>query len=405
MKNSIPSRKDFDQYMIPVYSPAPFIPVKAHGSTLFDQSGKDYIDFVGGIAVNALGHANPELRKALIEQSDNLWHTGNGYTNEPVLTLAKHLVEATFADKAFFCNSGAEANEAALKLARRYARQNFSEDKNEIIAFNNAFHGRTLFTVSTGGQPNYSKDFAPLPGGISHLPFNDLEALKAASSDKTAAVIVEPIQGEGGVIPATPEFLQGVRELCDQHNAVLIFDEVQTGVGRTGHLYAYQGYGVTPDVLSTAKALGGGFPIGAILTTDKFATGLTVGSHGTTYGGNPLACAVANVSLNIIDSEAFLADVRAKEAHFVEVLKKINSELNMFSDIRSAGLLIGCQLTDEFAGQAKAISVLATEYGVMTLIAGANVVRFAPALNISESEMETGLSRFEQALKEYKTRK
>ncbi|WPC72381.1 bifunctional succinylornithine transaminase/acetylornithine transaminase [Vibrio porteresiae] len=405
MKQSIPSRNDFDQYMIPMYSPAPFIPVKAQGSTLYDQNGKEYIDFVGGIAVNALGHANPALREALIEQSDKLWHTGNGYTNEPVLNLAKHLVESTFADKVFFCNSGAEANEAALKLARRYARQHFSAEKTEIIAFNNAFHGRTLFTVSTGGQPNYSKDFAPLPGAITHLPFNDLAAVEAAISDNTCAVIVEPIQGEGGVVPATAEFLRGLRALCDKHNAVLIFDEVQTGVGRTGYLYAYQSYGVTPDMLSTAKALGGGFPIGGILTTDKFASALSVGSHGTTYGGNPLACAVANASLNIIDSQEFLANVRAKQATFVETLENINRRLGMFVEIRSAGLLIGCQLTEEYAGQAKAISTLCAEHGVMTLIAGPNVIRFTPALNISQQELETGLARFEQALKDYQSRK
>ena len=405
MKQSIPSRNDFDQYMIPMYSPAPFIPVKAQGSTLYDQNGKEYIDFVGGIAVNALGHANPALREVLIEQSDKLWHTGNGYTNEPVLNLAKHLVESTFADKVFFCNSGAEANEAALKLARRYARQHFSAEKTEIIAFNNAFHGRTLFTVSTGGQPNYSKDFAPLPGAITHLPFNDLAAVEAAISDNTCAVIVEPIQGEGGVVPATAEFLRGLRALCDKHNAVLIFDEVQTGVGRTGYLYAYQSYGVTPDVLSTAKALGGGFPIGGILTTDKFASALSVGSHGTTYGGNPLACAVANASLNIIDSKEFLANVRAKQATFIEVLENINRRLGMFAEIRSAGLLIGCQLTEEYAGQAKAISTSCAEHGVMTLIAGPNVIRFTPALNISQQELETGLARFEQALKDYQSRK
>ena len=405
MKQSIPSRNDFDQYMIPMYSPAPFIPVKAQGSTLYDQNGKEYIDFVGGIAVNALGHANPALREALIEQSDKLWHTGNGYTKEPVLNLANDLVVSTFADKVCFCNSGAEANEAALKLARRYARQHFSAEKTEIIAFNNAFHGRTLFTVSTGGQPNYSKDFAPLPGAITHLPFNDLAAVEAAISNNTCAVIVEPIQGEGGVVPATAEFLRGLRALCDKHNAVLIFDEVQTGVGRTGYLYAYQSYGVTPDVLSTAKALGGGFPIGGILTTDKFASALSVGSHGTTYGGNPLACAVANASLNIIDSQEFLANVRAKQATFVETLENIDRSLGMFAEIRSAGLLIGCQLTEEYAGQAKAISTLCAEHGVMTLIAGPNVIRFTPALNISQQELETGLARFEQALKDYQSRK
>ncbi len=328
------NRQDFDEYIIPMFAPAPFIPVKGEGSTVWDQTGKSYIDFAGGIAVNALGHAHPAVKAALIEQADKLWHIGNGYTNEPVLALAKQLVDATFADKVFFCNSGAEANEAALKLARKYAHDAVGADKNEIVAFNNAFHGRTLFTVSAGGQPKYSKDFAPLPGGIRHVAYNDLDAAKAIISDKTCAVIVEPIQGEGGVIPADPQFLQGLRALCDQFNAVLIFDEVQTGVGRTGSLYSYMQYGVVPDVLSTAKALGGGFPIGAILTTDKFAKALSVGSHGTTYGGNPLASAVAGKVLSIINTPEVLAGVAQRHQWFVDGLTAINQQYDLFSDIR-----------------------------------------------------------------------
>lgn len=402
MQGQHPTRAQFDQYMIPMFSPAPFIPVRGEGSTLFDQSGKDYIDFVGGIAVNALGHANPQLKRALCEQADALWHTGNGYTNEPVLRLAKQLVEATFADKVFFCNSGAEANEAALKLARKYARQHFSAEKNEIIAFNNAFHGRTLFTVSAGGQPKYSQDFAPLPGGIRHLPFNDLDAVKQTISDKTCAVIVEPIQGEGGVIPAQIEFLQGLRALCNQHQAVLIFDEVQTGVGRTGELYAYMQYGVEPDVLSTAKALGGGFPIGGILTTDHFANALSIGDHGTTYGGNPLAAAVADTVVSIINQSEFLAQVANKGQLIRHHLQQINQQHNVFVDIRGAGLLIGAELRSEFAGQAKLISNLCAQAGVLTLIAGPNVIRFAPALNISEQELEIGMERFALAVQAFK---
>lgn len=266
MSQSI-TRQNFDEWMIPVYAPAAFIPVRAEGSTLWDQEGKEYIDFAGGIAVNALGHAHPKLREALETQAAKIWHTGNGYTNEPVLRLAKRLIDATFADRVFFCNSGAEANEAALKLARKYAHDHYGAQKSGIVAFKNAFHGRTLFTVSAGGQPAYSQDFAPLPPQISHAVFNDLDSAAALINDDTCAVIVEPVQGEGGVVPATKAFLQGLRELCDRHNALLIFDEVQTGVGRTGHLYAYMHYGVTPDVLSTAKALGGGFPTGAMLTT------------------------------------------------------------------------------------------------------------------------------------------
>lgn len=397
------NRQDFDEYIIPMFAPAPFIPVKGEGSTVWDQTGKSYIDFAGGIAVNALGHAHPEVKAALIEQANQLWHIGNGYTNEPVLALAKQLVDATFADKVFFCNSGAEANEAALKLARKYAHdavgtEKVAAEKNEIVAFNNAFHGRTLFTVSAGGQPKYSKDFAPLPGGIRHVAYNDLDAAKAIISDKTCAVIVEPIQGEGGVIPADPQFLQGLRALCDQFNAVLIFDEVQTGVGRTGSLYSYMQYGVVPDVLSTAKALGGGFPIGAILTTNKFAKALSVGSHGTTYGGNPLASAVAGKVLSIINTPEVLDGVAQRHQWFVDGLTAINQQYDLFSDIRGAGLLIGCQLTAAYAGQAKAITNAAAEEGLLALIAGPDVVRFAPSLIISKADVQEGLARFARAL-------
>ena len=392
------NRQDFDEYIIPMFAPAPFIPVKGEGSTVWDQTGKSYIDFAGGIAVNALGHAHPAVKAALIEQADKHWHIGNGYTNEPVLALAKQLVDATFADKVFFCNSGAEANEAALKLARKYAHDVFGAEKNEIVAFNNAFHGRTLFTVSAGGQPKYSKDFAPLPGGIRHVTYNDLDAVNAIISDKTCAVIVEPIQGEGGVIPADPQFLQGLRALCDQFNALLIFDEVQTGVGRTGSLYSYMQYGVVPDVLSTAKALGGGFPIGAILTTDKFAKALSVGSHGTTYGGNPLASAVAGKVLSIINTPEVLDGVALRHQWFVNGLTAINQQYDVFSDIRGAGLLIGCQLTAAYAGQAKAITNAAAEEGLLALIAGPDVVRFAPSLIISEADVQEGLARFARAL-------
>ncbi len=396
-----PNRTDFDQYMIPMFAPAPFIPVKGEGSTVYDQSGKQYIDFAGGIAVNVLGHANPLLKAVLTEQADKLWHLGNGYTNEPVLELARTLVENTFADKVFFCNSGAEANEAALKLARKYALDNHGTHKNEIVAFRNAFHGRTLFTVTAGGQPKYSQDFAPLPGGIHHVDFNDLEAAKKVIGPQTCAVIVEPVQGEGGVIPATPEFLAGLRQLCNDNDAVLIFDEVQTGVGRTGQLYAYMNYGVEPDVLSTAKALGGGFPIGGILTTDKFAKALSVGTHGTTYGGNPLASAVANAVLSQVNNTEFLHGVAASHDRFFTRLAQINQKHSVFKQVRGMGLLIGCELAEDYVGQAKAISNIAAEHGLMILIAGPNVVRFAPALNISEQEIDSGLDRFEQALEAF----
>ncbi|WP_288654149.1 MULTISPECIES: aspartate aminotransferase family protein [Pantoea] len=391
------TRHDFDQWMMPVYAPATFIPVRAEGSRLWDQQGKEYIDFAGGIAVNALGHAHPALQQALTEQAAKLWHTGNGYTNEPVLRLAKQLIDATFADRVFFCNSGAEANEAALKLARKVAHDRFGDQKSGIVAFTNAFHGRTLFTVSAGGQPAYSRDFAPLPPAIQHAQFNHLESAAALINDNTCAVIVEPIQGEGGVLPADAAFLRGLRELCDRHQALLIFDEVQSGVGRTGSLYAYMHYGVTPDVLSTAKALGGGFPIGAMLTREDLAQVMGVGTHGTTYGGNPLAGAVAGKVLELVNQPAFLAGVTERHQWFVDRLQAINQRLPVFKTIRGLGLLIGAVLNDDFAGKAKQFNLTAAEEGVMVLIAGASVVRFAPALNISQEEVQQGLARFERA--------
>lgn len=391
------TRDDFDAWMMPVYAPAPFIPVRGAGSRLWDSQGKEYIDFAGGIAVNALGHAHPAMISALTGQAERFWHTGNGYTNEPALRLAKQLIDATFADRVFFCNSGAEANEAALKLARKYARDKFGPRKSGIVAFKNAFHGRTLFTVTAGGQPAYSQDFAPLPPDIQHATFNDLDSARALIDDDTCAVLVEPMQGEGGVVPATAAFLQGLRALCDRHGALLIFDEVQTGVGRTGELYAYMHYGVTPDVLSTAKALGGGFPIGALLAREACAQVMTVGTHGTTYGGNPLACAVAGEVLSVINTPEVLGGVRQRHQWFTGQLNAINAKTGLFSEIRGLGLLIGCVLRPEYAGKAKQISQIAAECGVMILIAGANVVRFAPALIISEEEVKTGLDRFSEA--------
>lgn len=400
MSQSI-SRQNFDQWMMQVYAPAPFIPVRGEGAWLWDQEGNGYIDFAGGIAVNALGHAHPAMVRALTEQATKFWHTGNGYTNELALRLAKQLIDATFADRIFFCNSGAEANEAALKTARKFAHDRFGAHKSGIVAFKNAFHGRTLFTVTAGGQPAYSQDFAPLPPDVRHGIYNDLESARMLIDDSTCAVIVEPIQGEGGVIPATPAFLRELRELCDRHHAVLIFDEVQTGVGRTGELYAYMHYGITPDLLTTAKALGGGFPIGALLAREEVASVMTVGTHGTTYGGNPLACAVAGEVLSIINTPAVLNGVKQREQWFKERLQAINAQFGLFNEIRGIGLLIGCALRDEYAGKAKQISLLAAEEGLMVLIAGANVVRFAPALIVNEEDVTLGLNRFAAACERF----
>ncbi|HDS4882460.1 TPA: bifunctional succinylornithine transaminase/acetylornithine transaminase [Klebsiella aerogenes] len=396
MSGSI-TREDFDAYMVPCFAPAPFIPVKAAGSRVWDQQGKEYIDVAGGIAVNALGHVNPALANALKAQLDKLWHIGNGYTNEPVLQLAKTLVESTFADKIFFCNSGAEANEAALKLARKYAHDKFGADKSEIIAFKNSFHGRTLFTVTVGGQPKYSSDYAPLPQDITHLPYNDIDAVRAAFSSRTCAVIVEPIIGEGGVMPADPQFLQALRELCDEHEATLIFDEVQTGAGRTGQLYAYQHYNVVPDILTSAKGLGGGFPIGAMLAKEAWAQVFQPGTHGTTFGGNPLAATVANSVLAQMDS-ALLAGVGERHTLIVDKLNALNAKYDLFSAVRGMGLLIGAELASHLRGKAKALTNLAAEEGLIALIAGPDVLRFAPALNIPLADIDEAFVRLERAV-------
>ena len=392
------TRASFDHYMMPNYAPVEVIPVRGKGSRLFDQAGREYIDLAGGIAVNALGHAHPKLVEALTEQGQKLWHVSNILANEPALALAKQLTEATFADRVFFSNSGGEANEAALKLARRYARNKYSEDKDEIIAFDNAFHGRTLFTVTVGGQADYKSGFGPLPGSITHLPFNNVDVLRKAVSEKTCAVIVEPIQGEAGVLDAEPQFLQTIRTLCDEHNALMILDEVQTGVGRTGHLYAHEAYGVTPDILTTAKALGCGFPIAATLAKAEVAEALAFGTHGSTFGGNPLACAVAAVALDLINTPDVLNGVKERRQWIEKGLEKIAQNSGCAVNVRGQGLLIGWVLAPDWEGRAREIMKAAQAAGVFVLVAGPNVIRIAPSLVIPKEDVEEGMKRLEQAV-------
>jgi len=399
MTNSPINRTDFDHYIVPVYSPAQFIPVKGLGSKVWDQQGKEYIDLTGGIAVNVLGHSHPALIEALTEQAHKIWHVSNVFTNEPALQLAKKLIDNTFADRVFFSNSGAEANEAALKLARRYAYDVHGEHKYEIISTLNSFHGRTYFTVSTGGQAKYSKGFGPKIEGISHVPYNDLAAMEAAISDKTCAVILEPIQGESGVLPADQAYLEGVRALCDKHNALLIFDEVQTGMGRTGKLFAYMHYNVIPDILSNAKCLGGGFPIGAMLTKEHIAKHFSVGVHGTTFGGNPLACAVASKVFDIVSNPATLAGVNERRALFQTALEALGKTYDIFSEVRGKGLLIGCVLTPAWQERTSEIIQAAAEQGLMLLQAGPHVLRLAPSLVIDQQDIIEGVKRLEQAIK------
>ncbi|WP_387691438.1 aspartate aminotransferase family protein [Photorhabdus sp. RM71S] len=391
-------RNAYDQVMLPIYSPAQFIPVTGQGSRVWDQQGKEYIDFAGGIAVVALGHCHPALVDVLKQQGEKLWHISNIFTNEPALILAQKLIDATFAERVFFANSGAEANEAAFKLARHYAITRHSPYKTKIIAFHQGFHGRTLFTVSVGGQPKYADGFGPKPADIIHVPFNDLDAVKAVIDDHTCAVVLEPVQGEGGVTPAAPAFIRGLRELCDKHQVLLVFDEVQSGMGRTGKLFFYMYYDVTPDIITTAKALGNGFPISAMLTTENIASAMTPGTHGTTYGGNPLACAVANAAFDIINTPTVLEGVEKRHNLMMNFLNDINQKHSIFGEIRGKGLLIGAELKAPYQGKAKDILQLAAENGLMLLSAGGDVLRFTPSLIISEEEIAQGMERLEQAI-------
>lgn len=393
-------RADFDRVMVPSYAPAGFVPVRGSGSRVWDQDGREMLDFAGGIAVNALGHCHPALVNALNEQAQKLWHVSNVFTNEPAIRLAEKLIKASFAERVFFGNSGAEANEAALKLARRVAHDTVGPEKYEIISTLNSFHGRTVFTVNVGGQPKYSEGFGPRPEGITHVPYNDIAAMETAISERTCAVILEPIQGESGVLPADAAYLQRVRELCTQHGALLIFDEVQTGMGRTGKLFAYQHYGVEPDILTTAKSLGGGFPISAMLTLERYAKHFSVGTHGTTFGGNPLACAVGNAVIDIINTPEVLAGIEVRNQRFTEQLQCIGEAYGVFSQVRGKGLLIGAVLSEQWRGRAGEFLAAATEQGVLVLMAGPDVVRFAPSLIVDNDDIDEGLKRFEQAVRQ-----
>ncbi len=393
------TRQTFDDVMVPVFAPASFIPVRAKGLEVWDQSGKRYLDLSAGIAVMALGHCPDEVVGALTEQAKNLWHISNYFTNEPVLKLARKLVNATFADKAFFCNSGGEANEAAFKLARKWAHVNYGPDKNRIVSCFHAFHGRTLFTVSVGGQEKYTAGFEPLPQKIDHIVFNDIDAAKAAIGDDVCAVVVEPVQGEGGIIPADPAYLKALRELCDQHNALLIFDEVQCGLGRTGSLFAYMDYGVEPDILTSAKALGNGFPIAAMLTTDRVAKVFTPGSHGSTYGGNPLGAAVANAVFDILSQPAFLANVVEKGKKLRASLERVAADYpDVFSGVRGSGLMLGLVMSEKYHARAAEITAEAQEQGLLILLAGYDVIRYVPALVIEDKHIEEGEKLFRQSI-------
>ena len=383
--------------LMPTYAPLPIVPSHGLGSTVYDTEGRDYIDVGGGIAVTALGHCHPALTAALERQASKLWHLSNIFANEPEVELAAKLIDATFADRVFLSNSGAEANEAAFKLSRRHAYNNGNPEKFEIVALHGAFHGRTLFTVSVGGTAKYKEGFGPTPEGIVHVAPDSIEDLTTAITGRTCAVILEPILGEGGVRPLDPAFIQSARGLCDDNDALLIFDEIQTGTGRTGTLFAYEQLGVTPDVLTSAKALGGGMPIGATLAAGPAAEALGTATHGSTFGGNPLACAVACAVIDEVTKPELMENVAARRSQIVGHLQHISATMGLFGEIRGSGLLIGAELADAYRDRAKELQVAALAEGVISLIATSNVLRFAPALNITEPEVDTAFERLTKA--------
>ncbi len=393
------------QYYVPNYKPREMILDHGKGSTLWDLDGKDYIDLGSGIAVCSLGHQDPDLLAALDAQSRKLWHTSNIFYTEPPIRLAEKLVELScFAKKVFFSNSGAEANEAAIKLVRKYAAdQGRPPEKRNIISFNGSFHGRTLATVTLTAQPKYHIGFEPMPPGFIYCDkFNDEAAIDALVDDSVCAIFVEPVQGEGGVMPAKPGFLQHLRMLCDKVGALLVIDEIQAGMGRTGSLFAFAQDGITPDVVTLAKALGGGLPIGAMLVGEKAADVLQFGTHGTTFGGNPVMAAVALASVTKLARQDILEHVAVQGKKLRSMLRSMNDELGLFKDIRGRGLMVGAELKPEHAGKSGDISELARKAGVLVLVAGPNVMRFLPPLIITDAELNEGMKRFKHALEQFK---
>jgi acetylornithine/N-succinyldiaminopimelate aminotransferase len=392
------------RYTLPVYRPRQLILERGQGSRVWDIEGREYVDFAGGIAVCGLGHCDPELVATLTEQAGKLWHTSNVFYSEPPVRLVQELVEASrFAERAFLCNSGTEANEAAIKLARKWATaQGRAPERRVIVTCHGSFHGRTLAAVTATAQPKYQAGYEPLPGGFRHVDFNDLAALEVAmAGGDVCAVLLEPVQGEGGVMPAQDGYLAGVRALCDRHDALLVLDEIQCGMGRTGPLFAHWADGVVPDIITLAKALGGGIPIGALLAGPKVAEAMQFGAHGTTFGGNPLSAAVARVVLRRLQSPEIVANVDWQSAVLRAALQTVNAELGVFAEVRGRGLMLGAVLAPQYAGRAGEILDLAAAEGLLLLQAGPDVLRFVPALNIDEGEVAQGLGRLERALRAF----
>ncbi len=376
---------DSQKYIMNTYSRQPLVLVKGRGTRVFDSEGREYIDFVSGVATCNLGHCHPRVVVALQKQAQRLMHVSNHYHNEPQISLAKALVRHSFADKVFFCNSGTEAIEAAIKLARRYAREVLKQDRYEIITMRGSFHGRTLGALSATAQEKFQKGFEPVVPGFRYVPFNDIEATAAAVNEHTCAILVEPIQGEGGVNVPSKGYLKALREICDRNNILLLLDEIQTGMGRTGKLFACEHEQITPDVMTLAKGLGAGMPIGALLATDKAAQGLTPGSHGSTFGGNPLACAASIASLEaLLEDNIIIPAVEQLGAHFLNRLNELKKKYTCIRDVRGKGLLIGIELNYS----CKDIVSACIKEGLLINCTVDTVLRFMPPLIITEEEID-----------------
>ncbi len=378
------------------YGRLPMAIAKGKGSWVWDAEGNKYLDFLTGLAVNSLGHGHPAVVEAIQKQAEQIIHTSNLYWIPNQIALAERLVEHSFADKVFFCNSGAEANESAIKLARKYAKEHYGEHKYEIISLHNSFHGRTLATLTATGQTKYQAGFAPLPEGFSYVPLNDSEQLKNKVNGKTAAIMIEPIQGEGGVFPAELEFLQTARELCDKYGALLIFDEVQCGVGRTGKLFAYEWSGVTPDIMTLAKALGGGVPIGAMLAKDAVASTFKPGDHASTFGGNPLATAAGCAALDVILEEGFLEGAQERASYFRDELEKLGDKYQTGGSVRGQGFILGLPI--EKLGPE--LVTACREKGLLINFVGGKALRFLPPLNVSVDEIKEAIRLLDQVFEE-----
>ncbi|MFN3945468.1 MAG: aspartate aminotransferase family protein [Allosphingosinicella sp.] len=384
--------------LMPVYPRSPVRPVRGEGVYLYGEGGEKYLDFASGIAVNLLGHGHPHLTKAIQEQAATLIHVSNLYGSPQGEAYAQRLVDLTFADTVFFTNSGAEAVEGAIKTARRYHHHHGNPHKHTLITFKNAFHGRTLGTISATDQEKLRDGFAPLLPGFKVVAFDDLDAARAAVDEHTAGFLLEPVQGEGGIRPASPEFIRGLRETCDEKDLMLVFDEVQCGVARTGKLYAYEHYGVEPDILATAKGIGGGFPMGAFMATEKAAVGMVVGTHGSTYGGNPLAMAAGQAVLDVVANEEFLAHVSRMGERLRGALEQmIPNHDHLFESARGIGLMLGVKMKTD----SRAFVTYLREHGLLTVAAGDNVMRVLPPLVIEEAHVTEFVERLSDAARRY----